>query len=79
MSLYSNMQICGECPISVERRDGTVWVNIKDGTQTLTMEAKHVRALWKALAVFENAEWAADHPTTHMVVDAAEPADAGVA
>lgn len=62
MKLFSNMQICGDCRPHVERRDGHIWVTVKDGNQSITMEAKHVRALWQALALFETREWKADHP-----------------
>ena len=66
MTLYSNMQICGEARITIERRDGTVWVSVKDGNQTITMEGKHVHQLWDALAASEQAI------ATFMAVDAAE-------
>jgi hypothetical protein len=63
MSLYSNMQICGnDSRIEIERRNGVVWVGVRDGSQKITMEAQHVKALWLALSAFEDAEWAADHP-----------------
>ena len=76
MTLYSNVQLCGtDSAIQVERQSGTVWVYIRDGNQKITMEARHVRALSGALGAFEQAEWEADHATSHMAVDAAEPAE----
>ena len=78
MTLYSNMQICGVGEITVYRRDETVWVTIKDGNQTLTMEDRHVRALAIALSDFMIAEWAAAKsvaapaPAPVTAVDAAE-------
>lgn len=76
MTLYSSMQICGnDSRIEIERRNGIVWVGVRDGSQKITMEAQHVRALSAALGAFEQAEWEADHATSHMAVDAAEPAE----
>ena len=53
MSLYSSMQICGETRVEVKRRDGEIWVNVRDGNHSITMLAKHVLALADALAAFE--------------------------
>ena len=63
MTIYSNMQICGDACITIERRDSTTWVTITDGPNArITIEAKHVRQLEQALNAFQDAEWKADHP-----------------
>ena len=63
MTIYSNMQICGDAKIKVETANGTTWVKITDGPLVrITMEAKHVRQLEQALNAFQDAEWKADHP-----------------
>jgi hypothetical protein len=53
MSLHSNMQICGDTPVEVKRHHGEIWVTVRDGNQSITMNARHVLALADALAAFE--------------------------
>lgn len=56
MSLYNHTQLCGDPEIKF-RRDGTALFCTID--ESLTMEAKHIRALATALDAYE-AEKAAE-------------------
>lgn len=63
MTIYSNMQICGDAKIKVETANGTTWVTITDGPHVrITMESKHVRQLEQALNASQYAELKSDHP-----------------
>jgi hypothetical protein len=54
MSIYSNMQICGDDhKIIVHNHHNADWVDIKSGDVVITMEPKHVRAMAHALDAYE--------------------------
>ena len=53
MTIYSNMQICGDNHnIRVHSHHDADWVEIKSGDVVITMQPKHVRALNSALDAY---------------------------
>lgn len=53
MTIYSNMQICGnDDEITVSEKDGVIWVHIGTLEKRITMNDTHVRQLAAALASF---------------------------